>query len=103
MKKWIRNWLGLPDKQAIKYLFEDVITGVAGDSYREMYTSDINRAVKRKITEANIEGQFDRLIDEELERLAKQAVLKELEDYMSYAYFIEGVVERINKAQLNQR
>ena len=103
MKKWLRNWLGLPNERAIKYLCEGVIIGISADRYREMYTSDIDRAVERKIRDANIEGQFDRVIDKKIENLAKQAVLKEVEDYMSYADFTEGVVERINKAQLNQR
>ena len=103
MKKWLREWLGLPDERAIKYLCEGVIIGISADRYREMYTSDIDRAVERKIRDANIEGQFDRVIDKKIENLAKQAVLKEVEDYMSYADFTEGVVERINKAQLNQR
>ena len=103
MKKWLREWLGLPDERAIKYLCEGVIIGISADRYREMYTSDIDHAVEEKISMANIDARFDRLIDEKLERLVAQAVLKEVEEYMSYADFTEGVVERINKAQLNKR
>lgn len=103
MKKWLRNWLGLPSKWELDEVFEKEINGIADDRYREMYTSDIDRAVERKIRNADIGGQFDRVIDKKLESLVRQAVLKEVEEYISYADFIEGVVERINKAQLDKR
>ena len=103
MKKWIRNWLGLPSKWELDEVFEKEIKSLTDVRYIKFYTADIDRAVKKKIRNASIEGQFDRLIDRKLESLVKQAVLKELEDYMSYADFIEGVVERINKTQLDKR
>ena len=103
MKEWIRKWLGLPSKRELDEVFEKEIKALTDAKYIKFYTADIDRAVEIKIRNANMEGKFDQVIDRKLESFVAQAVTKEIKDYMSYADFIEGVVERINKAQLKDR